>query len=125
MELLKPENRHPHDEYIADSVAVARALGWTPTDTTNKYYIELDGEKYSFNLVYKMYMMIADNKQNGGCSVSLSRMNDIHKALLMTSKHGTVVILPFTGITNKNYNVSMMNYLRREKELDNIIIKSA
>ena len=122
LSLLK--NQKPQDEYIKESGAVARALGWTPTGA-KKYYIEIDGNTFDFSLVWSMFSMIADNNnKRGGCDVYTCDMDGRHKALLLKSKYGTAVILPFCNTKAPAFNVSFLNYIEHEKNIEKSMIDS-
>lgn len=105
------------NEYILESVAVARAMGWTPN--TTDYFINIDGNIYNFSLIYSLWNCIADkNNANGGCDCYLCDAGN-RKSLLMRSKYGIALVLPVArDAIPDNANVGFKHYIDFERSLE-------
>jgi len=113
--------------YIWESVAVARALGWTPN--TTDYLIEIDGNYYNFSLVYSLWGCIADKNNANSIDCMLCDAGK-RKSLLMRSKYGCALLLPVArDALHISKNVGFRAYIDYEKANEdyfiNIIKKGA
>jgi len=121
-------NRKPVDLHIKESIAVARAMGWTPgaTNKEKPYYIEIDGNYYNFTLVYNLFTCIADNTEKY-YQVRTELCTDKRPGqnmLFLSSKYGCAFILPFNAGVNGFYSANNVNfdyYMETENEIDECI----
>lgn len=106
--------------YIWESVAVARALGWTPN--TTDYLIEIDGNYYNFSLVYSLWACIADKNSANSVDCMLCDAGN-RKSLLMRSKYGCALLLPVArDALHITKNVSFRAYMDYEKANEDYFI---
>ena len=87
-------------------IAEAKENGWRLGDTD--HYITVNGENYNLSLVARIYNIIADPKSeyNGVRWEIESGEDRKHHALILTSKHGIGVVLPFNSSTARMYDVT-------------------
>ena len=87
-------------------IAEAKENGWRLGDTD--HYIVMEGETYNLSIVARVYNMIADPKKeyNGVRWEIETGDNKKHHALILTSRYGIGVVLPFNNNTDKLYNVT-------------------
>lgn len=125
-------NRKPVDLHIKETIAIARAMGWTPgaTNKEKPYYIEIDDNYYNFTLVYNLFTCIADNS-NKYYPVKVELCTDKEPGrnmLFLSSKYGCAFILPFNAGVNGVYSANNVNfnyYMETENEIDNYIVMQA
>lgn len=101
------KNRKPADmrDSLDYPIAEAKENGWRLGDTD--HYITVNGEKYNLSLVARIYNIIADPKEYNGVRWEIETGDDRkHHALILTSKHGIGVVLPFNSSINRMYNVT-------------------
>lgn len=112
-------------EYIKESCAVARCLGWTPNN--KDFFIDFEGFYFNFSLVWDVFSCIADNKNvYGGCDAFLCDMENGRKSLLLRSKYGIGYILPVVmDACHISKNANYKKYVEYEKSLDALFVKKA
>lgn len=102
------KNRKPADmrDSLDYSIAEAKENGWRLGDTD--HFITVNGERYNLSLVAHIYNIIADPKTeyNGVRWEIETGDNRKHHALIMTSKHGIGVVLPFNSSIARMYDVT-------------------
>lgn len=101
------KNRKPADmrDSLDYPIAEAKENGWRLGDTD--HYITVNGEKYNLSLVARIYNIIADPKEYNGVRWEIETGdNRKHHALIMTSKHGIGVVLPFNSSIARMYDVT-------------------
>lgn len=100
---IKPADMRDALDY---SIAEAKENGWRLGDTD--HYITVNGERYNLSLVAHIYNIIADPKtEYNGVRWEIETGNDRkHHALILTSKHGIGVVLPFNSSTARMYDVT-------------------
>ena len=102
------KDRRPADmrDSLDYSIAEAKENGWRLGDTD--HYITVNGENYNLSLVARIYNIIADPKTeyNGVRWEIETGVDRKHHALILTSKHGIGVVLPFNSSTARMYNVT-------------------
>lgn len=111
-DILKREKHTRIDCYIREALAVGRAIGWKPAASDQDYYINIDGNYYAAGLVNSCYNLIADNKQDGGVEVALCPYYNNMHFLVLTSRYGSVFILPVNmRDARPEYNISFDYYM--------------
>lgn len=125
---IKGKNQKPTDFHFRESVAVARALGWTQNaakEGNKAYHVLIDDNYYDFSLVYGLCMLFADKDiKSGGVNVYTVKMEGTQRrALVVKSRYGMGFLLPVNSVLNPCYNVCFNNYMEHEKSLDDIIMK--
>lgn len=102
------KNRKPIDmrDSLDYSIAEAKENGWRLGDTD--HYITVNGETYNLSLVARIYNIIADPKiEYNGVRWEIETRDDRKQhALILTSKHGIGVVLPFNSSTDRMYDVT-------------------
>lgn len=102
------KDRKPADmrDSLDYPIAEAKENGWRLGDTD--HYITVNGEKYNLSLVARIYNIIADPKSEyNGVRWEIESGDDRkHHALILTSKHGIGVVLPFNSSTARMYDVT-------------------
>lgn len=102
------KDRKPADmrDSLDYSIAEAKENGWRLGDTD--HYITANGERYNLSLVARIYNIIADPKtEYNGVRWEIETGEDRkHHALILTSKHGIGVVLPFNSSITRMYDVT-------------------
>ena len=102
------KDRKPADmrDSLDYSIAEAKENGWRLGDTD--HYITVNGERYNLSLVAHIYNIIADPKtEYNGVRWEIETGDDRkHHALILTSKHGIGVVLPFNSSITRMYDVT-------------------
>lgn len=115
-EHLKRINHKPVDFYIRESLATGRMIGWKPA-CGEQYIISIDNNYYSADLVNSCYSMIADNKTDGGVSCALCPFYNDKNYLVMSSRYGSIFILPVNLAHYKPYlDISFNKYMDIQKK---------
>ena len=85
------------------SIAIAKNNGWRIGDTD--HYIIVNDCYYNLSLVARAFNCIADNKVFNDCDI-WQQTDTKYKALLLSSKYGMALVLPFAAPGNLTYNVT-------------------
>lgn len=118
------KNQKPVDLYIKESVAVARSIGWK--SGTSGYFLNVDGNIFNFDLVYKVFSCIADpdtSKLSEYCYLV-----PFCKAygLLIRTQYGIGVILPINATAcDETHNVNFKRFTDVLNTVDAELVKSA
>lgn len=124
------QNKKPTEVHMKESYAIAKNLGWS-AGSVNKdkpYYIEIEGNFFNFSLVWSLFSCIADNsnKYNPVTVEIQTNKKPGNNALIMSSKYGIAVVLPFCTGDHGSYtahNVDFTYYMESENELDSFFIE--
>lgn len=116
MDILK--NKVPVDlkTSINYSIATAKCNGWRLGDTD--HYIRVNDCYYNLSLVARGFNCIADPKTYNDCNVYQAKEGK-YKALLLTSKYGLYMVLPFAMPGNLAYDVTPCDGLFDEIQKEN------
>jgi len=101
------KNKKPADmrDSLDYPIAEAKYNGWRLGD--RDHYIVVNGETYNLSLVAKVYNILADSKDLYGVRWEIETGEDKrHHALILSSKHGLGVVLPFNNSIERLYNVT-------------------
>ena len=125
-EIFENKTRVDLKTSINYSIATAKCNGWRLGDTD--HYIMVNGFYYNLSLVARGFNCIADSKMYNDCDVwQETTPGKKYKALLLSSKYGLYMVLPFAAPANKTYNVTPREGLFDEiwTENDDAICKAA
>lgn len=104
----------PLKDSIDYSIAMAKVNGWKLGDDT--HYITVDGNTYNLTLVARIFNIIADNNNFNGSDVMMGS----NKELIIKSKYGFGIVLPFIHNTCGKYDVTPGEGDLEKIENDNI-----
>lgn len=103
--ILQNKTRVDLKTSINYSIATAKCNGWRLGDTD--HYIKVNDCYYNLSLVARGFNCIADPKTYNDCDIWQDNTpGNKYKALLLSSKYGLYMVLPFAAPGNLTYNVT-------------------
>ena len=116
-------NKKPVDICMRESLALARSLGWK--NGGERYHISISGNDFDFSLLYRVLTTIADGETYDLAQCYLSECCNGKKVLLLWSKYGLAIVLPFIGGGPDSREVSFSHYMEVQKAIEDRVVNEA
>lgn len=115
--------KKPVEICLRESIALAKSLGWK--NGGERYHIAVDGLYFDFSLIYNVLSTIADGKGRDFAECYISECGNGNKALLMRSKYGLGIVLPFMGGGPSYREVSFSHFMEVQKAIEDRVVNEA